>query len=215
MALAFANTKGKAVKNSVESFEYKDGDNTVRLFGGVLPRYVYWLKGTNNKDIPVECLAFDREEERFNNKEVDHVPAFYPDAKCSWSYSVNCIDPKDGKAKVLNLKKKLFEQIITAAEDLSDPTDPDTGWDVVFKRVKTGPLPFNVEYQLKALACKPRKLTDAEREVIAKDKPIDAKYPRATPADVLKTLERLQAGAGADETTDSTVDKEAVNELNG
>lgn len=215
MALAFANTKGKAVKNSVESFEYKDGDNTVRLFGGVLPRYVYWLKGTNNKDIPVECLAFDREEERFNNKEVDHVTAFYPDAKCSWSYSVNCIDPKDGKAKVLNLKKKLFEQIITAAEDLGDPTDPDTGWDVVFKRVKTGPLPFNVEYQLKALACKPRKISDAEREMIAKDKPIDEKYPRATPADVLKTLERLQAGAGADETADSTVDKEAVNELNG
>lgn len=213
MALAFTNTKGKAVKNSVASFEYKDGDNTVRLFGGVLPRYVYWLKGTNNKDIPVECLAFDREEERFNNKEVDHVSSFYPDAKCSWSYSVNCIDPRDGKEKVLNLKKKLFEQVLTAAEDLGDPTDPDTGWDVVFKRVKTGPLPFNVEYQLKALACKPRKLTEAERAIIANSKSIDEKYPRATPADVLKTLERLQAGAGAEEADDTGVDKEAVNEL--
>ena len=214
MALAFSNTKGKAVKSSVDSFEYKDGDNTVRLFGGVLPRYVYWLKGTNNKDIPVECLAFDREEERFNNKEVDHVQSFFPDAKCSWSYSVNCIDPKDGKAKVLNLKKKLFEQIITAAEDLGDPTDPDTGWDVVFKRVKTGPLPFNVEYQLKALACKPRKLSEAERAVIAADKNIDEKYPRATPEDVMKTLMRLQAGHTEEEAAGST-DKEAVNELNG
>ena len=215
MALAFVNTKGKAIKNTVESFEYKDGDNTVRLFGGILPRYVYWLKGTNNKDIPVECLAFDRELEKFNNKEVDHVQAYFPDAKCSWSYSVNCIDPKDGKAKVLNLKKKLFEQISTAAEDLGDPTDPDTGWDVVFKRVKTGPLPFNVEYQLKALACKPRKLTEAEREVIAKEKAIDDKYVRPTAADVLKTLERLKAGAGGDDGEDPAVDKEAVNELNG
>lgn len=212
MAISFKNTKGKAVKNTVESFEYKDGDNTVRIFGGVLPRYVYWLKGTNNKDIPVECLAFDREEERFNNKETDHVQSFFPEAKCSWSYSVNCIDPKDGKAKVLNLKKKLFEQIVTAAEDLGDPTDPDTGWDIVFKRVKTGPLPFNVEYQLKALACKPRSLSDAEREIIAKEKAIDEKYPRATAADVLKTLERITKG-GDDETNETTTDKEAVNEL--
>lgn len=212
MAISFKNTKGKAVKNTVESFEYKDGDNTVRIFGGVLPRYVYWLKGTNNKDIPVECLAFDREEERFNNKETDHVQSFFPEAKCSWSYSVNCIDPKDGKAKVLNLKKKLFEQIVTAAEDLGDPTDPDTGWDIVFKRVKTGPLPFNVEYQLKALACKPRSLSDAEREIIAKEKAIDEKYQRPTVADVLKTLERITKG-GDEETTDTTTDKEAVNEL--
>ena len=212
MAISFKNTKGKAVKNTVDAFEYKDGDNTVRIFGGVLPRYVYWLKGTNNKDIPVECLAFDREEERFNNKETDHVQEFFPEAKCSWSYSVNCIDPKDGKAKVLNLKKKLFEQIVTAAEDLGDPTDPDTGWDIVFKRVKTGPLPFNVEYQLKALACKPRSLSDAERTLIAAEKPIDEKYPRATAADVLKTLERITKG-GEEETNDTTTDKEAVNEL--
>ena len=212
MAISFKNTKGKAVKNTVESFEYKDGDNTVRIFGGVLPRYVYWLKGTNNKDIPVECLAFDREEERFNNKETDHVQSFFPEAKCSWSYSVSCIDPKDGKAKVLNLKKKLFEQIVTAAEDLGDPTDPDTGWDIVFKRVKTGPLPFNVEYQLKALACKPRSLSDAEREIIAKEKAIDEKYQRPTEADVLKTLERITKG-GDEETTETTTDKEAVNEL--
>jgi hypothetical protein len=62
MALKFGETKGKAVKKSVESYEYKDGENLVRLVGGVLPRYVYWLKGTNNKDIPLEFLAFDREK---------------------------------------------------------------------------------------------------------------------------------------------------------
>jgi RNAse (barnase) inhibitor barstar len=211
MAIAFNKTKGKAQSSKVDSYTYTDGDNTVRLFGGVLPRYVYWLKGSNNKDIPVECLAFDREEERFNNRETDHVQKFFPEAKCSWSYVANCIDPKDGKAKVINLKKKLFEQILTAAEDIGDPTDLDTGWDVVFKRVKTGPLPFNVEYQLKALACKPRALTPAERELIAKDKTIDEKYPRPTPEDVLKTLERITQGG--DEEADSTTDSEAVNEL--
>ena len=48
MALSFKQTKGKAQKSSVEAYEYKDGENSVRLIGGVLPRYVYWVKGTNN-----------------------------------------------------------------------------------------------------------------------------------------------------------------------
>lgn len=209
MALKFGETKGKAVKKSVEAYEYKDGDNVVRLIGGVLPRYVYWVKGTNNKDIPLECLAFDREKEKFTNAEVDHVPAFFPDKKCSWAYSINCIDPRDGKVKALNLKKKLFEQIMTAAEDLGDPTDHDTGWDVVFKRAKTGPLPFNVEYSLSVLKCKTRALSDAERTLANSAEDIDAKFPRATPAEQLAALEKLTAGVEEDESADG----EAVKEL--
>lgn len=211
MAISFKNTKGKAVKNSVESFEYKDGDNVVRLVGDVLPRYVYWLKGTNGKDIPVECLSFDRDLEKFTNAEKDHVRDMYPDLKCSWAYSVKCIDPKDGKVKALNLKKKLFQDIVTTANDLGDPTDPDTGWDVVFKRVKTGPLPFNVEYQLRPLACKVRPLSEAERAAVAEAKTIDADYPRPTPDEVKATLDRI-ANGGADDASDEA-SKEAVNEL--
>lgn len=214
MALKFNETKGKAVKKSVESYEYKDGENTVRLIGGVLPRYVYWLKGTNNKDIPVECLAFDRDKEKFANKETDHVPTFFPDKKCSWSYSINCIDPKDGKVKVLNLKKKLFEQILTAAEDLGDPTDYDSGWDIVFKRVKTGPLPYNVEYQLAVLKCKRRALTDAERALAEGAESIDTKYPRPSAEEVLETLQKItEAVDEGEEDSDTTVDREAVKDL--
>lgn len=214
MALAFSSTKGKAIKSTRDAYKYKDGENTVRLVGGILPRYVYWLKGTNNKDIPVECLAFSREDEKFNNAEVDHVPQYHPDKKCGWSYSIKCIDPSDGKVKVLDLKKKLFEQILNAAEDLGDPTDPDTGWDCVFKRAKTGPLPYNVEYTLSVLRCKKRALTPAEREAVATATTIDVDYPRPTPEEVLKTLERMAKGADEDEeSTDSGTDKEAVNEL--
>jgi hypothetical protein len=210
MALSFKQTKGKAQSNKVESFEYKDGENTVRLIGGVLPRYIYWLKGTNNKDIPVECLAFNREKEKFDNMEHDHVTEFFPDAKCSWSYAVNCIDTKQGKVVALNLKKKLFEQILTAAEDLGDPTDFDTGWDVVFKRVKTGPLPFNVEYQLQVLRCKPRALTAEERALAEAAKNIDEKFPRATPQEVLALLEKITVN-GDDDQDDAA--QEAVKEL--
>jgi hypothetical protein len=212
MALSFSNTKGKAQSNKVEAYEYKDGENTVRLVGGVLPRYIYWIKGSNNKDIPVECLAFSRDKEKFDNLEKDHVPAFYPDLKCSWSYTVNCIDPKDGKVKALNLKKKLFEQIVSAAEDLGDPTDFDTGWDVVFKRTKTGPLAFNISYDLSVLRCKPRKLTDAEREAAQAAKSIDDKYPRPTEAEVLALLEKVASNSDESDEADSAA-SEAVKEL--
>jgi len=210
MALSFKQTKGKAVTNKVETYEYKDGENTVRLIGGVLPRYIYWIKGTNNKDIPIECLAFSREKEKFDNMEKDHVPDFYPELKCSWSYSINCIDPKDGKVKALNLKKKLFEQILTAAEDLGDPTDYDTGWDVVFKRIKTGPLAFNVEYTLQVLRCKPRALTAAEQAAADAAVSIDEKFPRPKAEEVLALLEKVNSG-GEDEGTES--EQEAVKEL--
>jgi hypothetical protein len=211
--LKFGQTKGKAISNKVEAYEYKDGENTVRLVGGVLPRYVYWIKGTNNKDIPVECLAFSREKEKIDNLEKDWVPEFYPDLKCSWSYAINCIDPKDGKVKALNLKKKLFEQIITAAEDLGDPTDYETGWDVVFKRAKTGPLAFNVEYTLQVLRCKPRALSQEEVALAEAAVTIDKKYVRATPDEVKALLDKVASGGDENDAATGS-EQEAVNELN-
>jgi len=211
MALSFKQTKGKALSNKVETYEYKDGENIVRLIGGVLPRYIYWLKGTNNKDIPVECLAFSRDKEKFDNLEKDYVPDYYPDLRCTWSYSINCLDPKDGKVKALNLKKKLFEQIVTAAEDLNDPTDYDTGWDVVFKRVKTGPLPFNVEYTLQVLRCKPRPLSAEERKLADSAQSIDEKFPRPTAEEVKALLDKIAEQGDDDSGSDS--EQEAVKEL--
>lgn len=214
MALDFKSTKGKAVKNSHEAYTYKDGENVVRLVGGILPRYVYWVKGTNGKQLPVECIAFDRELEKFNNKEHDCVQEFHPELKCSWAYAVNCIDPTDGKVKVLNLKKKLFEQILSAADDLGlDPTDFDEGFDIVFKRAKTGPLAFNVEYTLSQLKLKKRSLTPAEREAAAAALTIDEKIPRQTYEEIKALLERLAKGVEDEAPADEGVDKEAVNEL--
>lgn len=210
MALDFKNTKGSAQKK-VDSYEYKMDLNSVRLVGGILPRYVYWVKGSNEKNIAIECLAFDREQEKFNNAERDYVPDYFPDLKCGWSYAIHCIDPSDGRVKVLNLKKKLFEEIVAASADLGDPTDPDTGWVVCFTKKKTGPLAFNITYSLQVLKCKTQPLTVAERTAVAEAGPIDAKYPRATPAEVKALLEKLTNGGTDDTTTDA--EKEAVNEL--
>mgnify|MGYP000255351911 FL=1 len=204
MALSFNKQTGGAQKSSISSFQYKDGDNKMRVVGDILARYVYWIQGENGKNIPMECLSFDRNSERFNNQEKDWVREYYPDLKCGWSYATQCID--NGEVKVVNLKKKLWEQIITAAEDLGDPTDPETGWDICFKRVKTGPLPYNVEYQLQALKCKPRPLTDEERATIADLKSMDDVMTRPT-ADAQKELLDRVRNHG-DETDDEALDAE-------
>ena len=216
MAIAFKNSKGAAIKNSADAYKYVDGINKVRIFGDILPKYVYWVKGTNNKDIPLECLSFDREQERFTNVETDHVREAFPDLKCSWAYSVSCIDPTDGKAKVLNLKKGLFEEIITAADDLGDPTDLDNGWDLVFTKTKTGPLAFNVKYSLNVLKCKARPVTDEERATIEKAKSIDELIPRPKAADILASITRIKAGAPAEEEAAESQDastREAIADL--
>ena len=192
MALAFNQTKGKAQKGSFPQFEYKNGDNKVRLVGDILPRYLYWIDGTNDKKIPIESLAFNRETETFDNNDGDPVRDKYPDLKCGWAYAMMGIDPIDGSVKVVNLKKKLFEQIMTTSEDLGDPTDPVTGWDVCFKRVKTGTMAYNVEYQLQPLKCKARALTAEELAAVAEAPTIDEVMPRPTKDNQVKFLETLE-----------------------
>ena len=105
-----------------------------------------------------------------------------------------------------NLKKKLWEQIITAAEDLGDPTDPTTGWDVKFKRVKTGPLPYNVEYQLQVLKCKHRELDETEKELVSDLKSMDEVMPRPTPDAQKELLDRIRTNGG--EEIDESIEEE-------
>jgi len=205
MALSFNKSKGSAQKSSISSYTYVDGDNSIRLVGDILARYVYWITGENDKNIPLECLSFDRNEERFNNKEKDWVREYYPDLKCGWSYVMQGIH--NGEVKIVNLKKKLWEQILTAAEDLGDPTDSETGWDVKFKRVKTGPLPYNVEYQLQVLKCKPRALDDDELALVEGLKSMDDVMPRPTPDAQKELLDRVRE-VDTNEIDEEALDKE-------
>jgi hypothetical protein len=196
MAISFNKQKGSAQKSNMESFAFKDGENKMRIVGDILARYVYWIEGENGKNLPLECLSFDRDAERFNNSEKDWVREYYPDLKCGWSYATQCIDPNDGKLKIVNLKKKLWEQIVQTAQDgLGDPTDIENGWDICFKRVKTGPLPYNVEYQLQVLKCKNRALSAEELSTIAELKSMDDVMPRPTPDAQKELLDRLRTGS--------------------
>jgi len=209
MAHSFNKSKGGAQKSQIDSYTFTFGTNTVRIVGDILARYVYWIRGENNKNIPFECLSFDRDQEKFTNEEKDWIPEFYPDLTCSWGYVTQCIEKtEDGyKITVVNLKKKLWEQILVAAKDLGDPTDVKTGWDIVFERTKTGPQVYNVEYQLRALACKTRALNEEELEVLKGLKSMDLVIARPTPEAQKTLLDRI---TGKEK---ENVDEKAVDEF--
>jgi CRISPR/Cas system-associated endoribonuclease Cas2 len=204
MALSFNKVKGQAEREKVPSYKFREGENRVRLFGGVLARYIYWIPGSSgegNKS-PVECLEFNRETEKFDRVEKDWVKDYYPDLKAEWAYASLCYDVKDpSNVMIFNHKKKLFAQVQSLVEDLGDPTDVDDGWDLCFVRKKTGPKTFNVEYVLEQLKCSKSKgsVSEAMQAKIAGHPTIDEVLRRSTPEDIKKYLDKLRAGDGGNE----------------
>lgn len=174
MSIKFTDLQGKAKKAGPERFKPVNGVNKVRIFGSVIPRYKYWLKTRDNTAVPMDCLGFNPDTETFDNKERDVVREFFPDMKCSWAYQSYVIDRNDGKVKLFDHKKKLFESILdTAKKKFGDPTDPEKGWDIVFTRTKTGPHAFNVEYKLEVFELENTALTEEDKTAIAEVDPIE------------------------------------------
>lgn len=189
MAIDFSNLKGKAEKGSFDRFKPVNGINRFRMIGSILPMYSYWVQlADDTGKVPVECLSFNREEERFDNKEIDNVRRNEPELKCSWSYKGLVLDRSDGKIKVFDHKKKLLESIIKMAGKLGDPTNMDTGWDIIFERKKTGPAAFNIEYSLEFGELDNTPLTEEEKALVAETEDITTFFPRPTPEDQNKFL---------------------------
>lgn len=210
MGVSFGDAHGSAKKNNLDYIKLEFGDNEFRMVGELLPRYAYWKQlnsGGNTFSIPVECLSFDREKEEFTNLEKDWFKEYFPKEKCVWSYVIPVLD-KENNLKMCGLKKKLFDQIMTAAESLGDPTDPETGWSIKVKKKKTGPQVYNVEYELLQLQLEKEPLTAEQLEVIKDLKPIDELIPRPTPEQQKAFIE--QAWFSKEE---ENVDKEAISEL--
>jgi hypothetical protein len=184
MSIKFTDLQGKATKTGPDRFKPVFGVNKFRIVGSVVPAYKYWLKTRDNTNVPMECLSFNREEEKFDNKERDVVREYFPDKKCSWAYQSYVIDREDGKVKLFDHKKKLFESILDAAKKkLGDPTDTEKGWDVIFTKEKTGPLTYNVEYKLETFELEPSALSDADLEAVKAAAPIEEITKRSTPED--------------------------------
>jgi len=168
MVKKFTDLQGKASKSGPDRFKPQEGRNAFRIIGAVVPGYKYWLKTRDDTSVPMDCLSFNRETEQFDNRVRDVVREYFPDKKCSWAYQSLVIDRADGKVKLFDHKKKLFQEIVDVAKKkFGDPTDEEKGWDVVFERKKTGPHTFNVEYKLEVFELSNSALTDADKAAIA------------------------------------------------
>lgn len=200
MAIAFNDSNGKA-KSRATWFKFEDGLNTFRIVGGIVAKYDYWVKTLDNKKTSIECLGFNRETEQFDNIETDWVRHYFPEIKCSWAYNMQVIDRKDGKLKLMPMKKKLFEQIKKTAAKLGDPTDGENGWDCVVTREKTGSEAFNVEYTLDVLDLVNSPLSDEDSALLVDIKPIDELVKRQTSAEQKEFMESkvVNTGAGNDD----------------
>lgn len=219
MAIKFSKVEGSAKKSDVKYMNLVEGENRFRMVGDVLPRYVYWVKN-GKANAAFECLAFNRDMEKFTNVEKDWVPELVEayqgtprkEVKCAWAYCVQVIDRADGKLKILNLKKKMFESIKSIANDLGDPTDPETGYDIIVERKKTGPHAYNVEYkvfEIRMMKEKGKPMPETDADILANLKSIEDVIPRQTTADQKAALDNFLSSKGDDETSD----KESIDEL--
>ena len=168
MTIKFTELQGKASKSGPDRFKPTDGVNKIRIIGNVVPGYKYWLRTRDNTPIPADCLSFNRDTERFDNKRRDPVREHFPDMKCSWAYQSLVIDRlDDSKVKLFDHKKKLFESILdTAKKKFGDPTNPLTGWDIIFTKKKTGAQVYNVEYSLEIFELENSALTEEDLAAI-------------------------------------------------
>ena len=197
--LSFNDAKTSAGRQKTDSYKIRDGENKVRFVGPIVARRIYWVQGPQGKR-PVECLAFNRATQEFDNSEKDWVKEYYPDLKSEWAYASLCVDMREDEPKILifNHKKKLFDQIRTAVADLGDPSDLENGWTVIFDRKKNGPKVFNVEYTLNVLRSSKTvgPVSEELKAAIEAHPTIDQVLKRPTADEVQKFLKDiLQGGA--------------------
>lgn len=222
MAIGFNDINGGA-KKAAEYMKLVEGMNEFRILPMTLtPSYKYWVKGANGNDLPFECLAFNPKTESFERGAPDPVRDAGvkdnkgEDIKCSWSYYCQVIEKSTGDIKVLQLKKGMLADIISASRQLGmDPTDLDTGSWISVKRVKSGPLAYNVKYEVQQLKLKSEPLTAEEKAKVAEAKPLSELFERETYDAQAERLRKHLTGDNEANSKNNSgqVDSEAVSEL--
>ena len=148
---AKAPSLGGGERREIQRLILPIGETKVRLVGEVMPRYVYWITTTEGKRMPLECLRFVRDEEKFIDSNDDPFKELEADVfsdKPQFAYICNIIDRSDNRVKIFDLKSTIYRQIVDFASnpEYGNPAHPETGYDITIKKEKTGPLPQNVKY---------------------------------------------------------------------
>ena len=112
------------------------------------------------------------------------------------------IDYADKSVKVLNLKRKPFDQIVVAMEELGDQQTQLQDTTSSLREDWTSSVQCWVPLQV--LKCKPRELEEWEKDLVANLKSMDDVLPRPTADAQLELLRRLTSNEGevADEVSE-------------
>lgn len=131
--------------------ELKDGESKrFRLLGEVHPCFRYWITTRDGGVMPVIAKGFNPKTEEWDQ---DDPLAKIPDSenkRTEQFYVINAIDRDTNKVRILPLKPSILKELTALARnpDYGDPTDPVSGYDIIITKIKTGPKPQNVKYQV-------------------------------------------------------------------
>ncbi len=162
--------KGKAISKGGQNTQgleialskLGDGDSVrLRLIGDVNPAYRYWVQCSDGKQKPVITPYFDQE-----NEVIKSTDPLLGEGRKEFFYTINALDRATGEMKILIIKTSIYRTLASFAvdEEYGDPADEKTGYDIIITKEKTGPLPMNVKYEVRAgRDVKP--LTDAELSI--------------------------------------------------
>lgn len=146
-----ANSNLREIDEVNLSKEIQDGQSKrFRLIGEIHPAYRYWIPTRDGGIIPVIAKGFNPKTEEWD---AEDPLAKIPDSESKRTemyYTINVIDRDTNKIRILHLKASILKEIAALVRnpDYGDCTDPVNGYDIIITKVRTGPKPQNIKYQV-------------------------------------------------------------------
>lgn len=230
MSSNFSQTKGGADSNKVVYAKLVNGvPFQFRVYGDVLRSYAYWLKNAASKSAKFENLGFNRDTEKFDGAEQDAVRELgitelntytkkVEPIKSKRAYAIQVINRATNQLEVLDLKKSIFDGMISYMQDMDIADVTSVEWVVM----KSGTTWNDTKYVLDVIKSqKANKDTaaiaaqhEADNEILAKAKSIFELFPRDTYESQKKRLATFLAGAPEPAASgESTGEEEDLNDL--
>ena len=155
----FNSTRGGADSNKVIYAKLVSGvPFQFRVYGDVLRSYAYWLKAPSGKLAKFENLAFSRDTEKFNSGERDPIresgitelntyTKTVEPIKSKRAYAIQVINRATNQIEVLDLKKSIFDGMISYMQDSEIDDVSSVEWVVK----KSGTTWSDTKYELSVL----------------------------------------------------------------
>ena len=220
----FNSTRGGADSNKVVYAKLVAGvPFQFRVVGDVHRSYCYWIKNAAGKLAKFENIAFSRDTEKFNSGEQDAIREAgitelnsytnkVEPIRSKRNYSIQVINRATNQLEVLDLKKSIFDGMISFMQDAEIEDVTSVEWVVK----KTGTTWNDTRYELSVLLTqKANKDTaavaaqhEADKELLAKAKPIEELFPRETYEQQKKRLATFLAGTPEPSAPDSSSEED-------